>query len=188
MHSYFCSLVVRFYPTLPMSKSPLFAGAASASNTVDLLSDSLDDEDLRAVSTFSRRPGNDDEQEVQFLKTKKKPVSQMKMPPPFAAFVREEGKDTHSRVGVAGSSNNKSAAVEKFTKKGKLECDAANLHFEMDPTFESLETGSGPNGRIYRWLRAQQYQVDMFQGYLKGNGTKSQWDLNSVTIFPYVDQ
>ena len=100
-----------------MSKSPLFAGAASASNTVDLLSDSSDDEDLRAVSTFARRPGNDDEQEVQFLKTKKKPVSQMKMPPPFAAFVREEGKDTHSRVGVAGSSNNKSAAVEKFTKK-----------------------------------------------------------------------
>jgi hypothetical protein len=66
------------------------------------------------VSTFARRPANDDEGEVQFLKMTKKPVSQMKnMPPPFAAFVSAEGKDTHSRVGVAGS-NNKSTAVEKF--------------------------------------------------------------------------
>jgi hypothetical protein len=118
-----------------MSKPPLFAGVANASNTVDLLSDS--DEDLRAVSTFARRPANDDEGQ-----TKKKPVSQMKnMPPPFAAFVSAEGKATYSRVGVAG--NNESTAVEKFKKAKEnwnAQLDAANLHFEMDPTFDSLPT------------------------------------------------
>jgi hypothetical protein len=118
MHSYFCSLVILPYPTdVKATKPPLFAGAANASNTVDLLSDSSDEEDLRAVSTFARRPADDDEGEVQLMKMKmtKKPVSQMKnMPPPFSASVSAEDKATCSLVGVAA--NSKSTAVEKVSK------------------------------------------------------------------------
>jgi hypothetical protein len=34
---------------------------------------------------------------------------------------------------------------------------------------------SGPNGRIYRWLRTQQSQIEMFHGFLRGCGTPRQW-------------
>jgi hypothetical protein len=99
-----------------MPKPPLFAGAANASNTVDLLSDSLDDEDLRTVSTFARRPasmmrgGPICEDDVT-----KKPVSHMKnddIPQPAVCLhhhsqllsVQRARLVYYSHVGVAASS------------------------------------------------------------------------------------
>ena len=60
---------------------PLFPGAVNAANTVILLSDSSDDEDLHIVSTFARRQADDEEKQIS-----KKPVAQKKMPPPFMSL------------------------------------------------------------------------------------------------------
>jgi hypothetical protein len=106
---------------------------------------------------------------------KKPPVSNMT--PPFTAFAKTDRKYTYSQVGVASSK--KTNAPQKLSKRKQnwnAQLGAATAHFEMDPTFLSLSTGAGPSSRIYRWLTAQQSQIETYCGFLLAAGTPSQWD------------
>jgi hypothetical protein len=162
-----------------MSKLPPFVCATSVTNTVDLLSDSSDDEDLCGTPSFARRPSGDDEDEVdddnkddeddddeeddvQVVMVKEL-VSRVKtMPQSFAAFTKTKGK-----------------APEKISKSKQnwiAQLEEATLYYEKDPSFALLSINPGPPGCVYRWLRTQNAQMEMYRKFLFGGGTHKEWD------------
>lgn len=100
------------------------------------------------------------------------------MPPPFASA---EGKATaYSLVGAAANVN--SSAPENLSKRKQqrnAQLDDATSYFESDSTFKDLQTGPGPNGRIYRWLKAQLGQMESYRKFLSSRGTMEQWNENA---------
>jgi hypothetical protein len=121
-----------------MSNPPPFAVGASVAYPVDLLtSDSSEDDYLWGGASLTGNP--------------------------------RHGKDKHLKeVNNNGDEDDdqnvkseKKPPVSKRKQNWNEKLGAATAHFEMDCTFLSLSTCSGPTGHIYRWLTAQQSHIEM---------------------------
>jgi hypothetical protein len=173
-----------------MSKLLPFAETISGANTVNLLSNSSDDENLCGMSSFANVPSDsneddEDDKEVQFVMVKKKPVSHVKnMPPPFAAFSSTEGKATYLPEGVPGNSKSRTGPekLSKSKQNRNARLKEATLYYEMDPTFESVSTSPGPGGHVYCWLRTQHSQIGMYHGFLWGDEVEHRY--NGIVMLP----